>query len=1029
MGLAQAALPFRPDSRKQDLSRITFVYVVSGLHAYATMVQVRASVLALLIIAMRGGPLPAQITVPPAATPAPYEGLPIESIVFDPVRQPLDPGQIGRILPLKVRQPYHNADASEAIRRLYATGRYEDIVVEANRHGAGIEVRITTRNSWFIGRVEIQGDIPEPPNAGQLATAAGLELGQPFDPAQLKTAIGNMSRLLTADGIYRSQIDSDLEHDDITQQVNIVFSVSTSKRARFAPPVIKSDTQVLTDQQIIKASRWRWILLKKWHQVTQQRVNNGVEKIRLKFQDTHHLLATVLLESMDYDPESNRASPHLAITAGPSIVVKAEGAKVKEKRLKTEVPIYEEHSVDQDLLQEGSRNLRDYFQSQGYFDVKVSFQEGRIINDKEEIDYRIELGERHRLVAIEIAGNHYFNQKVIRERLLVLQKSFEQRRGRYSEAYLKRDQQSIAELYKMNGFRDVSVAARAVDDYKGRIGDIAVFFTIDEGKQWRIANLTVTGARALDLSSVLHTLSSEKGQPFSEFNVAADRDSILAHYFRNGFASATFEWNSTPGEEPQTVNLEFRIAEGRQQFVRNVLVDGLQTTKWSLVENQIRISPGDPLSPIAVAETQRRLYDLGVFARVDAAVQNPDGDEDQKYVLYQLEEARRYSITGGFGAEIARIGGSTSQADLTNPEGAPGFSPRVSLDASRINAFGIGDTVTFHGRLSTLQKRAAVDYLRPRLFDNRNFDIDFSALYDDSRDVRTFGAKREEAAVQLTERKTKATTFFYRYAFRNVTVNNLKIDPLLVPALSQAVHTGIISANVVQDRRDDPADAHTGIYNAVDVGLAARILGSRNEFARVVARNSTYNRIHSKFVFARQTVFGVMPAYHIPPDADPSDPIPLAERFYSGGVYSHRGFPENQAGPRDTATGFPLGGSAEFFNNTEFRFPLIGGNINGVLFHDMGNVYSSIGKMSFRVNQTSVEDFNYMVHAVGFGVRYRTPIGPIRVDLAYSINPPHFNGFSGTYTDLVNCTATNTCTSALQQINHFQFFFSIGQAF
>jgi outer membrane protein assembly factor BamA len=117
-----------------------------------------------------------------------------------------------------------------------------------------------------------------------------------------------------------------------------------------------------------------------------------------------------------------------------------------------------------------------------------------------------------------------------------------------------------------------------------------------------------------------------------------------------------------------------------------------------------------------MAETQRRLYDLGVFARVDAAVQNPDGDEDRKYVLYQAEEAHRYSITGGVGAEIARIGGSTAQADLTDPSGATGFSPRVSLDISRINAFGIGDTITLRSRLSTLQKRAALDYLVPRLF-------------------------------------------------------------------------------------------------------------------------------------------------------------------------------------------------------------------------------------------------------------------------------------------------------------------------
>ena len=356
-----------------------------------------------------------------------------------------------------------------------------------------------------------------------------------------------------------------------------------------------------------------------------------------------------------------------------------------------------------------------------------------------------------------------------------------------------------------------------------------------------VSNLTITGQQKLDISSVIRTLSSAAGQPFSEFSVATDRDAILAHYFGHGFASATFEWNSKPAAEPHQVDLVFRITEGPQQFVRTVLVEGLRTTKEKLVDQQIRMSPGDPLSPIAVAETQRRLYDLGVFARVDAAVQNPDGDEDSKYVLYAAEEAHRYSVTGGVGAELARVGGSTAQADLTDPEGATGFSPRVSLDISRINAFGIGDTVTFRSRLSTLQKRAAIDYLAPRLFGSRDLDIDFSILYDDSRDVRTFGAKREEAAVQITHRLTKPITLFYRYAFRDVTVNNLKIDPLLVPLFSQNVHIGILSVNMVQDRRDDPVDAHKGIYNSLELGLADHAFGSKSDFGRIIGRNATYH--------------------------------------------------------------------------------------------------------------------------------------------------------------------------------------------
>jgi outer membrane protein assembly factor BamA len=112
-------------------------------------------------------------------------------------------------------------------------------------------------------------------------------------------------------------------------------------------------------------------------------------------------------------------------------------------------------------------------------------------------------------------------------------------------------------------------------------------------------------------------------------------------------------------------------------------------------------------------------------------------------------------------------------------------------------------------------------------------------------------------------------------------------------------------------------------------------------------------------------------------------------------------------------------------NQVELRFPLIGDNVRGVLFEDAGNVYSGLNTVSLRVRQRGLQDFNYMVHAVGFGVRYQTPVGPIRLDLGYSINPPRFFGFKGTQQQLL--LGTGQLTN--QQVGHFQFHFSLGQAF
>jgi outer membrane protein insertion porin family len=216
----------------------------------------------------------------------------------------------------------------------------------------------------------------------------------------------------------------------------------------------------------------------------------------------------------------------------------------------------------------------------------------------------------------------------------------------------------------------------------------------------------------------------------------------------------------------------------------------------------------------------------------------------------------------------------------------------------------------------------------------------------------------------------------------------------------------------------------------------------------VLLRNATYYKLTDTLVLARQTQFGVIKPFAAPSGLTAQQSVPLPERFFGGGADSLRAFSYNDAGPRDVGaalipggpssqpTGFPLGGNALFFNNVELRFPLIGANIQGVFFHDMGNVFGRLSDISFRFHQRDLNDFNYMVHAAGFGVRYKTPLGPIRVDLAYSVNPPSYLGFGGTPEELIKCDPNDpvslqksACQSTRQNVNHFQFFFSIGQTF
>lgn len=965
----------------------------------------------ILLLSMSAGPARAAV--------ADFEGKPIGLVEFEPKQQPLGAEELARLAPLKRNDPLRLADVREAIGRLYATGRYADIVVEGELDDGRVTLRFLTKGNWFIGNVEI-GPVAAPPTAGQLENAAGLALGSPFSPEAVARAVEGIRAALRANGYFEPVIREHLAYRERTQQVDIRFTIEPGRRARFSTPVITGDIR-RPAAELVGKTKWKgWF---GWRPITESRAQGGVERILESYRRDGHLMARASLTGID--PATG--APSLEVNAGPEVRIEVTGAKVSRGRLRNLIPVFEERTVDRDLLNEGAAELTEYFQGQGYFDAKVEFTSETAPDGRLHIVYSVQRGERQKLVGLTVRGNRYFDAATLRERMLVAPASFQIRRGRFSPGLLARDLDAIADLYRSNGFRDVKVTSRVERDYRGRKGDLAVHVEIEEGPQWFVAAAEFKGVSPEHAEALKAMLQSGPGQPFSEANVAADRDNILAYYFNRGYPDVSFEWayRASPAD-PNRVELVFTVVEGPRLFVREVLISGLHTTHPGLVNRRIGINVGDPVSQSQMIETQRRLYDLGIFARVDTAVQNPEGEESGKFVLLRVEESRKYSVAFGFGAELARIGGS--QTSLDSPAGKAGFSPRVSFDVSRLNFLGRAHTVSLHSRLSNIQQRGLVSYSAPQLRSRANVDLTFTALYDSSRDVRTFSARRWEGSAQIAHRWTRSKSLFYRVAFRRVSVDQgtLKIRPELIPLLSQPVRVGVISASYLDDRRDDPIDSHRGTYNSLDVGVATRLLTSETDYFRLLGRNSTYHRIGSRLVLARTTSFGFMQTLKTRPELPPSpQDIPLPERFFAGGASTGRGFPENQAGPRDLVTGFPLGGKALLTFGTELRFPLLGQNISGVLFHDAGNVYTSLPDISFRIRQRGKTDFDYMVHAVGLGFRYRTPVGPVRLDFAFGPNTPRFVGCRGTQQELL----FGACDPTDQRINRFQFHFSLGQSF
>ncbi|MBL8239101.1 MAG: outer membrane protein assembly factor BamA [Bryobacterales bacterium] len=957
------------------------------------------------------------------APEAPYAGRRISTIRYAPETQPYSLSMLEQMNPVKAGDLFDSRQISTAIARLYETGRFYTVDVDATLSGEDVILEFRTEPAWFVGKVTVNGSA-DPPNDSQLIASSQLELGQDFTEDYLLQSSQNIISLMRSNGLYRAKVNPRFEYEPLTQQVNLTFNLDHGPRARFTQPVI-TGTYGRSAAAILRSTRWQrlWGLAGYKH-LTESRAQTGLERIRYSFQARDFLMAKVALEKLVYQPETNRVQPHLRIDEGPRIRIRADGARLSRGKLRQLVPVFQERTVDRDLLSEGGRNIAQYFQARGYFDASVEFESSPVAaNGEQTILYSVDRGPRYKLTALEIKGNEYFDKKTIRERMTITPATLlRYRNGRYSEELLRKDVESIQYLYRANGFRDVKVNTQVESNAQGKGEEVTLRITIVEGPQWFVNNVEISGVNLRDFDFVKGSLQTTEGQPYSDTALVSDRDSILNFYFNSGYPDATLELRTTTDEEAHRVSIKIEVTEGRRNFVRRVLVGGYRTTRPRLIYDRIPLETGDPLSQSAIIDAQRRLYDLGIFAKVDIALQNPQGKERDKNVLYRLEEASRYSYTFGFGAQLARIGGGLGTFD--SPAGAPGFSPRVNFGVSRVNFMGLGHTVSFRSQLSNFQKRVVANYYAPQFTGNDRLNLSFTSLFDDSRDIRTFAAQRLESSIQLGQRLSKANTFQYRFTFRRVQIDEstLSIDPALIPLFSQPVRLGIVSASFVQDKRDDPIDSRRGTYNTVDFGYAGSAFGSQSDFLRLIFRNSTYHRVRRDLVLARLTTLGGM--YSLS-GRTPARDVPLPERYFSGGGATHRGFPDNQAGPRDLSTGFPLGGKALAMNTLELRFPLIGDTIGGVAYHDMGNVFRDLDKISFRTSQRNVQDFDYMVHTVGFGIRYRTPVGPVRFDIGYSPNSPRFFGFKGTREELVQGGGTRL----VQRINQLQFHFSLGQTF
>ena len=914
-------------------------------------------------------------------------------------------------------EPLDPAKVDESLKKLYATGRFASLQADAEPEDGGIVLTFKGKARYFIGTVEVEGT-PKPLDPSTLVAAARLPLGRALYEDELDKAIQNITNVLKDNAFYEAKIQNRIVRNPATQEANILLTITAGNQARLRGVTFNGHPAYPPD---------RLRNVTGWHpgeRLTSPDIEKGLYKIHNFYLKRGYLQASTTIQKRVFNPKTNTEDLYVDCESGPVIEVHVRGAGIPRSKLREILPLYQDGVIDQPSLERGTEALTDYYQEKGYLRAQVTVAPvEHVAANHMRIIYQVTLGPHGSFAGYKFTGNDHVSDTILSSVMTIRRAEFPFQTAAFSTRMLDNDINSLKAIYQARGFLDAQITPQFNYYDQDLPQHLFVTLEIHEGERTMVGKVVLQGVTDDQRKTLLSQLANQPGKFFSPENEQKDRDSILRYFTNRGYSHARVVASNSPADRDHLVNVQYQVSAGNQEMVERVILLGNRHTREGVVRRELSFRYGQPVDESALLESQRKLYDVGLFNQVQIAPQNPQTQETQKSILVNMEEAPRWTVGYGGGIEVQRLGSNQPQGQLR-------ASPRVSLDVSRIGVGGRNQMLSFRGRLSTLDKGADISYFVPKFPKRRDLSVRFNANIDSSRNVLTFTARRKEVSMVVEKRWSQTTFLSTRYSFRNVQALDLsnRISADQIPLASRAARIGMFALSYVNDHRDNPIDPTRGSYSVADAGVSWSGLGSEANFLRFSAQNATYYRLTPFLIFARNTRLAVESPYGALrpvtitlPDGTQqtvlTHEIPLPERFFLGGSDSLRGFSINQAGPRDPETGFPIGGNALFLNSLELRFSFAQDRLGVVLFHDMGNVYSTIRKMRLlKFSQSSPTDFDYTVHAVGIGFLYKTPVGPLRFDVGYALNPTRYQ------------VAGQNGLEVLR-LPRIQYFLSIGQSF
>jgi outer membrane protein insertion porin family len=632
----------------------------------------------------------------------------------------------------------------------------------------------------------------------------------------------------------------------------------------------------------------------------------------------------------------------------PTIVrIEFQGnTKFDDAKLKEKITITTGSIADAVLIQDNTSRLRAFYEEEGYWLSSIVPILKRISPEEVSLTYQIEEGPKIKIDKILTEGNKAISTKNIKKVMDTKEwwlLSFITSSGYYKKDRMDSDLEKIRDLYFNNGYIKLAIGEpriKLTSDKKGMI----ITIPISEGPQFSISSVKFSGNKVFGDDVIKKRITLLPNTPFSKERLRSDILSISELYSENGYAIATINPDLIPDENKKLVDVLLKIDEGNKYKIGKIEISGNVKTRDKVIRREVRLDEGDIFNSKLLKRSYERINNLNFFETVDII---PKPQPEEKLVDLDIKVKERptgmLSIGGGYSSVDKLIG---------------------MVDLTQGNLFGKGQLLKIRAEIGGRTTYYEINFRDPWFMDK---PILFStSIYKMTRDYIGYSKKATGFGFSFGKDFSEYVKGEVEYNFEDATIYNVSKDASIVIKEQEGTSTtSRITPFLVRDSRDNYLDPSRGSRNSIYLTYAG--IGGTNKFVKSELDSAWFFPL-GKTTFMLRGRFGYATGIW-------GAELPLYERFYIGGIYTIRGLGWGEAGPRDPNTGDPIGGTTELIFNAEYIFPLVSElRLKGVVFFDTGNSYESFDK------------FGSLRYTTGAGIRWISPMGPIRVEWGYNLN-------------------------------------------